>query len=62
VDRLVHQRERIVRGEQVPDPRVQIHGLDRIASEEVDGVQRLTEAQQVLVVHAVADAPAAVEI
>ena len=41
---------------------VDVDRLDRVAGEEVDGVQRLPEAQQVLVVLAVADAPPTIEV
>ena len=41
---------------------VEVDRLDRVARQEVDGVERLAEAQQVLVVGAVADPPAAVEV
>ena len=41
---------------------VDVDRLDRVAGEEVDGVERLAEAQQVLVVDAVADPPATVQV
>ena len=62
VDRLVHQGQRVVAGPQVADAVVEVDRLDRVAGQEVDGVERLPEPQQVLVVGAVADPPAAVEI
>ena len=41
---------------------VEVDRFDRVAGQEVDGVQRLGEPQQVLVVGPVADPPAAVEV
>ena len=62
VDRLVHQRQRVVGGVEVADAVVDVDRLDRVARQEVDRVERLAEAQQVLVVLAVADPPTAVEV
>ena len=47
---------------QVADAVVQVDRLHRIAGQEVDGVERLRQAEQVLVVLPVADAPAAVQV
>ncbi len=62
VDRLVHERQRVVRRVEVPDAVMEVHRLHRVARQEVDGVERLSQPQQVLVVHAVADAPPAIEV
>ena len=62
VDRLVHQGQRVERRVQVADAVVEVDRLDRVAGQEMDGVERLAEPQQVLVVGAVADPPAAVEV
>ena len=62
VDRLVHQGQRVVARPQVADAVVEVDRLDRIARQEVDGVERLGQAQQVLVVDPVADPPAAIEV
>ena len=62
VDRLVHQRQRVVGGVQVANPVVEVDRLDRIARQEMDGVEQLREAQQVLIVDPVADAPAPIEV
>ena len=62
VDRLVHQGQGVERRVEVPDAVVQVDGLDRVAGQEMDRVERLAQAQQVLVVDPVADPPAAVEV
>ncbi len=62
VDRLVHQRQGVERRVQVAHTVVDVHRLDRVAGEEMDGVERLAEAQEVLVIDPVADAPATVEV
>ena len=62
VDRLVHQGQRVVAGPQVPDAVMEVDRLHRVARQEVDGVERLGQAQQVLVVGPVADPPAAIEV
>ena len=62
VDRLVHERQGVVRRVQVTHPVVHVDRLDRVARQEVDRVEQLRESQQVLVVLAVAGAPAAVEV
>ena len=62
VDRLVHQGQGVVARLQVADAVMEVDRLDRIARQEVDGVERLGQPQQVLVVGAVADPPAAVEV
>ena len=62
VDRLVHQGQRVERGVEVADAVVEVDRLDRVAGEEVDRVERLAQAEQVLVVGAIADPPAAVEV
>ena len=62
MDRLVHERQRVVRRVEVADAVVQVDRFDRIARQEVDGVERLSQAEQVLVVDAVADPPPAVQV
>ena len=62
VERLVRQRERVVGRVEVAHGRVDVDRLDRIAGEEVDGVEHLGQPQQILVVGPVADSPAALEI
>ena len=46
----------------MPDGCVEVDRLDRVAAEEMDRIQHLAELDQVLVVHAIADPPAMVEI
>jgi hypothetical protein len=62
VDRLVHERERVVRGVQVTDAVVDIDGLHRIPGQEMDRIQQLRQPQQVLVVLAVAGPSSAIEV
>ena len=62
MDRLVHERQRVVRRVQVADRVVDVDRLDRVAGEEVDRVERLGQPQQVLVVGAVADPAAVVQV
>src|SRR3954447_2060549 len=47
---------------EMPDRRVEVDRLDRVAPEEVDRVEHLAELDQVLVIGPVADPPAAIEI
>ena len=62
VERLVRQRHHVVDRVQMANRRVDVDRLDGIAREEVDRVEHLEEADEVLVVGAVADPPAAIEI
>ena len=58
--RLVGQGQEVVDGVQVADRRVEVDRLDRVAGEEVDDVEHLEQADEVLVVGPVADPPPAV--
>ena len=62
VDRLVHEGQRVVARPQVADAVVEVDRLDGVARQEVDGVERLGQAQQVLVVDAITDPPPVVEV
>jgi hypothetical protein len=62
VDGLVHEGQGVERGVQVAHAVVDVHRLHGVAGQEVDRRQRLAQAQQVLVVLAVADAPTTVQV
>ena len=62
VDRLVRERQQRRGSRAGGGRRVDVDRLDRIAGEEVDDVEHLEQADQVLVVGAVADPPAAIEV
>ena len=62
MDRLVHERQRVVGGVEVAHAVMDVDGFDRVAGEEVDAVERLSEPQQVLIVLAIADPSPTVEV
>jgi len=62
VDRLVGQRQRVVRGIEMADGRVDVDRLDRVTGDEVDDLEHLGEADEVLVVGPVAHPPAALQV
>ena len=62
MDRLVGQRQRVVRGIEMADRRVDVDRLDRVAGDEVDDLEHLGKADEVLVVGPVAHPAAALQV
>ena len=59
VDRLVRQGQHVEQGVEVADRGMDVDRLDRIAAPQMNGVERLSEPDEVPVVGMVAGAPAA---
>ena len=62
MDRLVAQRQHVIERVEMAYARVNIGRLDRIATPELHGVERLTETQKILIILVIARTTTAVTI